>query len=323
MARPGRIECEGAAYHVIARGIRKESIFYDQKDRGKFLEKLTETVEKYSLLLHCYILMDNHYHLALTTPFANLSKALHYLNSSYANWVRAKHQLIGPIFQGRYKAIVVEKDSYLLTLSAYIHLNPLKAGMVKRLQDYLWSSYPAYGGFSKPAAFLYMKDIMSYFPEKTPFKAYREFVAEQWKNYEEGLEERFEKEIVIGDEDFAERVFKLFKKKDKNLREFAKPLSAKSPGFKEVEQAFEEEFRLSSGEARSKKRGSPWRKMLIHALMRYTSLSLKEIGQALGMDYAAVSQAGRRFKGEIGEGRVKALWERLGRRLREMSNVET
>ena len=112
MARQLRIEYEHAFYHVISRGERRENIFTCPEDKDKFLKKLAETVEKYKLFLHAYVLMDNHFHLLLETPQANLSKAMHHLNTSYANWFRFKYRLVGSVFQGRFKAILVEKDSY-------------------------------------------------------------------------------------------------------------------------------------------------------------------------------------------------------------------
>lgn len=116
MARQLRIEYQGAFYHVISRGERKENIFYDDNDRMKFLEKLGETVVKFNLKIHCYALMDNHFYLLLETPEGNLLKAMHYLYTNYSNWLKSKHQVIGPVFQGRYKSILVEKDAYLYLL---------------------------------------------------------------------------------------------------------------------------------------------------------------------------------------------------------------
>jgi len=122
VARQLRIEYKGAFYHVISRGTGRDKIFLNDKDKLKFLEKLGEAVDKFNLKIHSYVLMNNHYHLLKETPEGNLSKAMHYINTSYSNWVKSKHQIIGSVFQGRYKSILVEKEAYFLTLSAYIHL---------------------------------------------------------------------------------------------------------------------------------------------------------------------------------------------------------
>ena len=150
MARALRLSFENAFYHITARGIRKENIFYSDKDKKVFLDKINETFEKYSFICYAYCLMDNHYHLFIQTPIANISEGMHYLNTSYANWFKAKYKLAGSIFQGRYKSILIDADSYALTLSAYIHLNPLRAGMVKKLEDYPFSSFLDYIDTKKP-----------------------------------------------------------------------------------------------------------------------------------------------------------------------------
>jgi len=112
MARPLRINFENAVYHIIARGNRKEKIFYSDEDKRLFQKKMNKTFQKYSLICYAYCLLDNHYHLFLKTPKANLSKAMHYLNASYANYFSAKYRLSGPLFQGRYKSILVDQDEY-------------------------------------------------------------------------------------------------------------------------------------------------------------------------------------------------------------------
>jgi len=149
MARPLRINFENAVYHIIARGNRKDKIFYSDKDKRLFQVKMNKTFQKYSLICYAYCLMDNHYHLFLKTPKANLSKGMHDLNASYANYFSAKYRLSGPLFQGRYKSILVDQDQYSLVLSAYIHLNPYRA-QVKYWQSYSASSLLDYLGKRDP-----------------------------------------------------------------------------------------------------------------------------------------------------------------------------
>ncbi len=112
MSRPLRIEYENAFYHVIARGERREAIFTCAADKEKFLIKLGEAAEKYRLLIHAYVLMDNHYHMLIETPQGNLSQAMHYLNASYSNWFRHKYEIIGSVFQGRYSQTIVTLDIF-------------------------------------------------------------------------------------------------------------------------------------------------------------------------------------------------------------------
>lgn len=144
MARPLRIEYEGALYHVTARGNERGKIFFTKTDYRKFKEYLADAQRKYGVTIHCYVLMTNHYHLLLETPYKNLSKIMHHLNSSYTTYINIKRKRSGHLFQGRYKSILVDRDNYLLELSRYMHLNPVRAQMVNRPEEYLYSSYGAY-----------------------------------------------------------------------------------------------------------------------------------------------------------------------------------
>jgi putative transposase len=144
MARPLRIEYPGAFYHITARGNERKTIFFAKSDYDRFKSYLKEAEDKYSLRLHCYVLMTNHYHLLLETPEGNMSKAMHYVNASYTNSINRRRARVGHLLQGRYKAILIERDSYLLELSRYIHLNPVRARVVERPEEYPYSSYGAY-----------------------------------------------------------------------------------------------------------------------------------------------------------------------------------
>jgi len=141
VARPLRIEYEGAFYHVTARGNERKEIFFAGHDYAKFMDYLRETRDRYHFLLHCYVLMPNHYHLLIETPEGNISQVMHRLNASYTGYINRTRQRTGHLFQGRYKAILVDRDNYLLELSRYVHLNPVRAGMVSNPGDYPHSSY--------------------------------------------------------------------------------------------------------------------------------------------------------------------------------------
>jgi REP element-mobilizing transposase RayT len=146
MARPLRIEFAGALYHVTSRGNRRADIFLDDEDRGRFLAGLRSVIERYRWLCSAYCLMDNHYHLLIETPAANLSQGMRQLNSVYTQAFNRRHGGVGHVLQGRYKAILVEADAYLLELARYIVLNPVRAGMVRGAGDWPWSSYRATAG---------------------------------------------------------------------------------------------------------------------------------------------------------------------------------
>ncbi|HHT9135604.1 MAG TPA: transposase, partial [Candidatus Avalokitesvara rifleensis] len=146
MARPLRLQYPGALYHITARGNERKAIFRSDEDREGFLVILAQAVDRYRLILHAYVLMGNHYHLLVETREANLSLALRHLNGLYTTYFNHIHRRVGHLFQGRYKAILVEKESYLLELSRYIHLNPVRAQVASQLQSFVWSSYLDYVG---------------------------------------------------------------------------------------------------------------------------------------------------------------------------------
>ena len=141
MARRARIEFSGAIYHVLDRGDRREAIFRTEEDRKLFLDTLGEACRRTGWRVHAYVLMSNHYHLLLETPQPNLISGMHWFQSTYTVRFNRRHRLSGHLFQGRYKAVIVdpEEGSYFVTLSDYIHLNPVRAGLVPlrgQLTDY-------------------------------------------------------------------------------------------------------------------------------------------------------------------------------------------
>src|SRR5688500_13286531 len=149
MARKARVEFPGAIYHVLDRGDRREAIFRDETDRVRFLETLGEVCGRTGWRVHAYVLMSNHYHFMLETPEANLVAGMRWFQTTWTMRFNRRHHLSGHLFQGRYKAVVVDPEAgaYFVVLSDYIHLNPVRAGLVglqQRLFDYRWSSYPHY-----------------------------------------------------------------------------------------------------------------------------------------------------------------------------------
>jgi len=144
MARALRIEYEGAFYHVTSRGNKRKKVFFSKSDYQRFKSYLESAIEKYDYRLHAYVLMGNHYHLLIETGKANLNKLMHYINGSYTNYINRRKGRSGHLFQGRYKAILIDRDNYLLELSRYIHLNLVRAGIVKSPQDYPLSSYSSF-----------------------------------------------------------------------------------------------------------------------------------------------------------------------------------
>ena len=164
MVRKPRIWFPGAKYHITSRGNRKESIFYDNEDRLKYTELLAETQKRFPFYIYTYCLMTNHIHLQIETIDHTPSQIMKYLHTKYAKYFNKRHELIGHVFQERYGSVLIDNLDYELDVSKYIHLNPLKANLVEKLEDYAWSSYRAYV-FQEERPIVQTDKILSYFPD--------------------------------------------------------------------------------------------------------------------------------------------------------------
>ena len=176
MSRQLRLQYPGAWYHVMNRGLNRRRIFHTDDQRHIFFRLLADIHSRYGVQTHAYCLMDNHYHLLLYTPQANLSSAMRYLDGVYTQRFNYQERRDGSLFRGRYKAILVEAENYVLQLSRYIHLNPVSAKMCMRPEASRWSSYKAYIGQVKKPEWLYCEEVLSRCSEKLSIKEYRQFV---------------------------------------------------------------------------------------------------------------------------------------------------
>ena len=288
MARALRITFPGAFYHVTSRGNERKAVFKSKRDREKFLEYLESATQRYDALIHAYCMMDNHYHLLLQTPSGNLPQIMRHINGAYTTYFNVKRDRSGHLFQGRYKAILVDIDEYAKELSRYIHLNPVRAKIVETPEEYEWSSYPAYTGKQKPAKWLYWDFILGYFGQKlsTAQKGYQEFVnALVRQEYDSPLDEVVSS-TLLGSADFVAFIkdnFVSAKKPDKELpalKELIKKASMQDI-FEEVESVFTKDKVLA-------------RNVKMYLCQRYTGKKLKEIGLHFGIGESGVSQACRR-----------------------------
>ena len=178
MARPLRIELAGGVYHVTSRGDRQEEIYGGDEDRQAWLEVFGQVCTRFNWRCHAYCLMSNHYHVVVETPDGNLSQGMRQLNGVYTQHFNRRHGKSGHVFQGRYKAIIVQKDNYLLELARYVVLNPVRAGMVKDAQDWAWSSYRAMTGEAEGQDWLQIDWLLGQFsPQRKRATArYMDFV---------------------------------------------------------------------------------------------------------------------------------------------------
>lgn len=204
MARPLRVEFSGAIYHLTSRGNARQKVFFTDTDRELFLDTLSQVVSRYGWICHAYCLMANHYHLLVETPKANLSLGMRQLNGMYTQSFNRRHNRVGHLFQGRFKAILVEKESYLLELCRYIVLNPVRVKGKGEIGGWKWSSYRATAGLASVPEFLSTDWILGQFGKNRAKaqKQYRAFVRE-------GLENRpweeLKGQIYLGSEAFIER----------------------------------------------------------------------------------------------------------------------
>ena len=278
MVRPLRVEYEGAVYHVTTRGNSGSDIFLSDTDRERFLEILASTVERFGWICHAYCLMSNHYHLLVETPQPNLSRGMKHLNGVYTQWFNRQYSRFGHLVQGRFKSIVVEKESYLLELARYIVLNPVRAEMVRSARDWRWSSYRATAGQVDPPKFLTTNWLLEQL-DRNPAKAvhaYRTFAKHGgdvtvWEDVKAGM--------LLGGDSFIQSLRPLLRDVEEN-REFRREERlATHPALKEL-------FADVSDKAT--------RNELIHRAVRIHQYRLKEVGDYLGLCYSTISVIAKR-----------------------------
>lgn len=276
MARPLRIEYPGAVYHVTSRGNARKKIFRDDQDKENFIETLSSVVKRYNWLCHAYCLMDNHYHLMIETQDANLSKGMRQLNGVYTQRYNRRHGKPGHIFQGRFKAVLAQKDSYLLELSRYVILNPVRAKIVEAPNDWEWSSYPATAGLKTAPDYLTVDWLLQQFGNnrKTAQRQYKEFVQEGIKKDSPWKE--MQGQILLGDEMFIEEFKDLLTGKEQ-IKEI--PRSQRDIGRPTLQELFKE----TKNKAERNKH--------IYAAHTRFGYTLKEIADHLRIHYTTVSKA--------------------------------
>jgi len=289
MARPYRLQGENCFYHITSRGDDRKKIYISEYDFKKFLEYLLKAKERFSFYLYAYVLMPNHYHLLIETMTPNLSRIMQYLNTAYTTYYNVKRKRCGHLFQGRYKSILVDKQSYFLELSRYIHLNPVKAKLVQNPEEYRWSSCKGYiskkgdGYIDKEQIkenldmnetqyrqFL-LNDIEG--TETNPFKdIYAGFILGPVPFIKEKLQD-LKIQVESGDISYKKRLTNIIEKEE-ILNAVAKKYG-KTP---------EELYK-------SKSRPMKAKKVAIYLMKRLSSLPNSKIGETFGLTYSAVSKA--------------------------------
>lgn len=303
MARPLRIEYEGALYHVTARGNERRKIYFTKSDYEKFKQYLAEAEGKYGCIVHCYVLMSNHYHLIIETLETNLSKAMHYINGSYTNHTNIKRKRSGHLFQGRYKAIVIDRDSYLLELSRYIHLNPVRAGIVEKPEEYPYSSYKSYiSGDKENMVIQYLILGMLSGQKGDARKRYRAFVESAVGEELDNPLKKVYGGMILGRESFIKEILSRIKEEDWQKEEVSHRRALKGAlGTKDVLNAISKHYKVSMEEILRNKSGE-LRKIAIYMIKRHTGATNRQIGELFGdISYSAVAKAYQRFSKQLGK----------------------
>ena len=292
MARPLRITFPGAFYHVTSRGNERKPIFKSNRDREKFLEYFESATLRYDAKIHSYCLMENHYHILMETPSGNISQIMHHINGAYTTYFNVKRDRSGHLFQGRYKGILIDADEYAKELSRYIHLNPVRAKIVEKPEEYKWSSFQDYIGERKPSEWLKREFILGYFGAR-PLRAqkmYGSFVNSLLgKKYESPLKDTIAS-TILGCNEFIKDVKETYIDLKNTVHDVPalKELAEKA-SMNDIFRVVDIEF---SGERMS-------RDVKLYLAQRYTGEGLRKIGEKFGISASAVSHASRRISGII------------------------
>jgi len=281
MARPLRIEFKGAVYHITSRGNARQEIFLDEKDFADFLVVLCQVVKRYHFILHTFCLMNNHYHLLIETPYGNLSRGMRQLNGLYTQRFNQRHKRVGHLLQGRYQAILVDKDNYLLELCRYVVLNPVRAKIVKDPGGWKWSAYRATAGY-KGIPCLTTDWILSQFgkEQKKASRGYQAFVLSGIKAA--SPLKAIKGQLFLGQDNFIDKIKHLIQGKE-NLKEITrKQRYVTRPPLNEI---------FKRKDKKSKEQ------VMYEAHLQY-GYTLKDIAEYIGVHYATVSRAIKRIEQE-------------------------
>jgi len=331
----------------MGRGLDRRGLFADDRDRNHFMDLLGEVHERYRFLIHGWAQMDSHYHLLVQTPDANLSEGMQWFLLSYVAWFNTRHRRMGPLFQGRFKAVPVENGEWSYEVSLYVHLNPLNIAELKldkiskavegkglreptseevserlrRLRAYQWSSYRAYAGHCKGPDWLETAELLKRASrdERQQRKCYREDVKDRLtKGVKASRLERLRENLAIGSESFLKQVRDLA---DGGSRETTGKRSLRARVTFEEVIGVVEELKGEKCEMFMGSHGDWGRPLVLWLGRRFCGLTLRELGElAGGMDYAAVSVMLKRF--ELCMEGTRSL-RYAADRARKMLNVET
>jgi len=309
MARPCRLQGENIFYHITSRGDNRKKIYISEYDCKKFLEYVLAAKDKYKFYLYAYALMPNHYHLFIETLRPNLSRIMQYINTSYTAYYNKKRHKSGHLFQGRYKSIVVDEDNYFMELTRYIHLNPVRAGIVKLPQEYKWSSFRGYID-KRGDGYVDKEQIGQYFDMKP--ETYRQFVLEG-VNKNDNLFRNVYAGFLLGPAKFIKDKLEYLKDQaEKEEISYRKCLNWQVEKDGVINAIVKYYGRSLEEISNDKRRPMRKKKIAIYLMKKFTNLTNNEIGKVFGMSYSAISKV---------EGGIKDLIQQSKGVRRDVENI--
>ena len=325
MARQLRIEFGGAVYHIMSRGNERAPLFKSDSDRVLFISTLKDSAELFRVEVMAYVLMDNHYHLLLRTPNANLSSFMRHFGLTYTVRFNKKYGRSGHLFQGRFKAILIEEDPYITVLNRYIHLNPVrtKGWEYKEAQEkweylrrYPWSTLGGYIDTNKRTEWIQYNTVLGYFANR---KAYKEYMMEGIKTIGDNPFKEIHSQTILGSEGFVDKLKRYLKKGTKirevpALRTLKKTLTIEEV-MKEVGRYFNATREMLISKSSKQKR-----QIAMEMTYRYTNKNQEEIGKIFGVDYSTVSQNRNRLRVKLEKDiKLQKTFKETGEILDELS----
>jgi len=329
MARPLRIQYPGAFYHVTCRGNERRKIFFDDDDRYRFVKLLMESLEIYRVILYAYVLMDNHFHLVVQTLRGNLSEFMRRFNISYTGWFNYHHRTCGHLYQGRYKALLVDADNYLLELSRYVHLNPVRVGRLRRrdyherwqyVKGYPWSSLAGYVNAKRAVDFVEYDVMLEIVGGR---RAYQRFL---YDGVNEGLEDIFEDvqyQTILGDDNFVAVVKGEYLEKG-SLREqpMYRGMVAKVIAPEVVVACCAEVLGIAIDKLKARSGDGVMRGIVADMLYQYSGITQRAIGELLGgIEYTAVNMLRCRLQKKINNPEINVRYALVERRLQRLCEL--
>lgn len=324
MARPLRIQFPNAFYHITCRGIERRKIFIDDKERYRFLVFLSESLETYQVVLHAYIFMTNHFHLLIQTKKANCSEFMRHFNIRYTGWFNWRHHRNGNLYQGRYKAFLIDADNYLLEVSRYLHLNCVRVKKLRKLgyrerwqyvRDYQWSSMPGYLDEKKVVKNVDYGLILSMVNDRSQ---YRKFVLDGIKKDIDNPFKKVKSRIILGDDDFVMKAKKYIRRASVREQPSYRDIMIKALEPEVVLGILTREFGIKKGIIQQRGVNGEIRGMVAELLYKYSDITQAQIGKLIGdIDYVSVHHLRKRFREKMKKSsKVREIYKKTEVKLR-------